>query len=326
MAKKWTIEKIEQLIVQRDFSLDEKNSLQPIINKSLNEQNDFKKLTGLEVSSISEFNYHSILMRIFKRVLPFYKDSVPPILDETYLYIDMFSAYPDSLYGKDLEITLRSTLEEYKLDLDDGEFLKCMNALNDLLFIKYIYRRDEKKPEIISELIDEISEIQKIILKEFIDKLNLSQEDIDGYKNIVIQGGQGKPLSMSVPVEVRNHLKDTKNGFQPLIDLITLNLGTTEEDSRKILTTFLDFNPSKLSLVNIKAEIFFDILLGATKKSSTGRINKQKACSVFHDMLQPIISQFHSKEEYVRYRGHGVFDKKSYKQHQRDSVLSFLKK
>ena len=85
MAKKWTIEKIEQLIVQRDFSLDEKNSLQPIINKSLNEQNDFKKLTGLEVSSISEFNYHSILMRIFKRVLPFYKDSVPPILDETSL-------------------------------------------------------------------------------------------------------------------------------------------------------------------------------------------------------------------------------------------------
>ena len=83
MAKKWTIEKIEQLIVQRDFSLDEKNSLQPITNKSLNEQNDFKKLTGLEVSSISEFNYHSILMRIFKRVLLFCKDSVPLILDET---------------------------------------------------------------------------------------------------------------------------------------------------------------------------------------------------------------------------------------------------
>jgi len=82
MAKKWTIEKIEQLIVQRDFSLDEKNSLQPIINKSLNEQNDFKKLTGLEVSSHSEFSYHSILMRVFKRVLPFYEDSVPPILDE----------------------------------------------------------------------------------------------------------------------------------------------------------------------------------------------------------------------------------------------------
>ena len=68
MAKKWTIEKLEQLIELRNFSLDEKNSLLPIINKSLNEQNDFKKLTGLEVSSHSEFNYHSILMRIFKRV------------------------------------------------------------------------------------------------------------------------------------------------------------------------------------------------------------------------------------------------------------------
>ena len=326
MAKKWTIEKLEQLIEQRKLSLDGRNSLQPIINKSLNEQNDFKKLTGLEVSSISEFNYHSILMRIFKRVLPFYKDSVPPILDETYLYIDMFSAYTDSLYGKDLEITLRSTLEEYELDLDDEEFLKCFNALNDLLFIKYIFRRNEKKPEIISELIDAISEIQKIIPKEFIDKLNLSQEDIDGYKNIVIQGGKGKPLSISIPVEVRNHLKDTKNEFQPLIDLITLNLGTTEEGSLEILTTFLDFNPSKLSLLTIKAKIFFDILLGATKNSSTGRINKQKACSVFHDMLQPIISQFHSKEKYVKHRKHGVFDKKSYKQHQRDTVVSFLKK
>lgn len=326
MAKKWTTKKLEQLIELRNFSLDEKNSLQPIINKSLNEQNEFRKLTGLEVSSLSEFNYHFVLMRVFKRVLPFYEDSISPILDEIYLYLDRFSDYINSLYGKDLEITFRTTLKEYKIDLDDKEFLKCLNALNDLLFIKYVYRKDKKKPAIISELIDAISEIQKIIPKELIDKLNLSHEDIDGYKNIVIQGGQGKPLSISVPVEVRNYLRDTKNGFQPLIDFITLYLGTNEEDSLGILIAFLDFNPKKISIVNIKAEIFFNILLVATKKSSTGRINKQKACSVFHVMLQPIISQFHSKEEYVRYRGHGVFDKKSYKQHQRDTVVSFLKK
>ena len=139
--------------MQRDFSLDEKKSLQPIINKSLNEQNDFQKLTGLEVSSLSEFSYHSILMRVLKRALPFYKDSVPPILDEIYLYVDIFSDYLNSLYGTGLEITLRYTLEEYKLDLDDEEFIQCMNALNDLLFIKYIFSRDEKKPEIISELL-----------------------------------------------------------------------------------------------------------------------------------------------------------------------------
>tara|TARA_B110000902_G_scaffold25638_1_gene28018 strand:+ start:1495 stop:1602 length:108 start_codon:yes stop_codon:yes gene_type:complete len=35
MAKKWTIEKLEQLIERRDFSLDEKKSLQPITNKRL---------------------------------------------------------------------------------------------------------------------------------------------------------------------------------------------------------------------------------------------------------------------------------------------------
>ena len=132
MAKKWTIEKLEQLIERRDFSLDERHSLLPIINKSLNEQNDFKKLTGLKVSSHSEFSYHSILMRVFKRVLPFYEDSVPPILDEIYLYIDMFSVYTDNLYGTDLEITLRSKLEEYKLDWDAEEFFKCLNTLRFL--------------------------------------------------------------------------------------------------------------------------------------------------------------------------------------------------
>jgi hypothetical protein len=154
----------------------------------------------------------------------------------------------------------------------------------------------------------------------------LKPEELDVTTKFTLTIGQ-KQVPMFMNKEILALVKEHHSAHEPFIAYVN-NLTTWGEDKSrkeysKLLLELSEEMKSTLFNGKMAMQKLYNLLYAETI-SPKGRRNKQRVYNFFHTILRPFYSSLHSKEEHDAIRLQSAHDKRTYKQHIRDSVESLI--
>lgn len=222
---------------------------------------------------------------------------------------------------------VNSYLNQYEFELSTKNRALVDACIYDVWFLKI----NEKKLPFEDEAITEIKELlksfksRKNILNEA-KLVNQKFEDIKRIKSYTINLPETK-ITYRINEDLHQNLITRYLSHEPLISYITSVTKWSEEKARKEYSTMIkDFADDISGSFYFQKQILkklFDILFKETKKKNK-RGNKQQVYDFMHAIFEPFYSQLHTEEEHVKTRNFATLDKKTYKQHVRDSIEGLM--